>query len=189
MINWHVCTYLYNNFFSCLFLTKVFHNYLVLLESSLAVWEFWDWWQPAACINHRLDEVELYRQTSYCDLPHGPPSSEFMGKTFQAAQLTHERFLTIDHSCKIFFWDLPNWTSTDPWCVVTSVPLKKIVTCVGIYLLCLYHEFYGKFFFHIANSSCHKLWNEAYYISLLYLFIKIFLKTNTSYYLFKWDGR
>ena len=23
-------------------------------------------------------------------------SSEFMGKTFQAAQLTHERFLTID---------------------------------------------------------------------------------------------
>ena len=25
---------------------------------------------------------------------HG--SSEFMGKTFQAAQLTHERFLTID---------------------------------------------------------------------------------------------
>ena len=34
--------------------------------------------------------------------------SEFMGKTFQAAQLTHERFLTIDHSCKIFFWYLPN---------------------------------------------------------------------------------
>ena len=30
-------------------------------------------------------------------------SSEFMGKTFQAAQLTHERFLTIDHSCKICF--------------------------------------------------------------------------------------
>ena len=26
-----------------------------------------------------------------------------MGKTFQAAQLTHKRFLTIDHSCKIFF--------------------------------------------------------------------------------------
>ena len=30
-------------------------------------------------------------------------SSEFMGKTFQAAQLTHERFLAIDHSCKILF--------------------------------------------------------------------------------------
>ena len=30
-------------------------------------------------------------------------TSEFMGKTFQAAQLTHERFLTIDHSFKIFF--------------------------------------------------------------------------------------
>ena len=29
-------------------------------------------------------------------------SSEVMGKTFQAAQLTHESFLTIDH-CKIFF--------------------------------------------------------------------------------------
>ena len=39
-------------------------------------------------------------------------SSKFMGKTFQAAQLTHERFLTIEHSCKIFFWYLPNWTFT-----------------------------------------------------------------------------
>ena len=29
--------------------------------------------------------------------------SKFMGKMFQAAQLTHDRFLTIDHSCKIFF--------------------------------------------------------------------------------------
>ena len=25
-------------------------------------------------------------------------ASEFMGKMFQAAQLTHERFLTVDHS-------------------------------------------------------------------------------------------
>ena len=40
-------------------------------------------------------------------------TSEFMGKMFQAAQLTHKRFLTIDHSCKIFFLYLPNWTSTD----------------------------------------------------------------------------
>ena len=30
-------------------------------------------------------------------------NSEVMGETFQAAQLTHERFLTIDHSCKIYF--------------------------------------------------------------------------------------
>ena len=30
-----------------------------------------------------------------------PVVSEFMEKTFQAAQLTHEIFLTIDHSCKI----------------------------------------------------------------------------------------
>ena len=34
------------------------------------------------------------------------------GKRFQAAQLTHERFLTINHSCKIFFWYLPNWIYT-----------------------------------------------------------------------------
>ena len=32
--------------------------------------------------------------------------SEFMGKTFQAAQLTHERFLTIDHSYKMFFFNI-----------------------------------------------------------------------------------
>ena len=32
----------------------------------------------------------------------GTDISEFMGKTFQAAQLTHERFLTIDHSCNFF---------------------------------------------------------------------------------------
>ena len=44
-----------------------------------------------------------------------------MEKTFQGAQLTHERFLTIDHSCKIFFWYLPNWTSTDLWCVVLYI--------------------------------------------------------------------
>ena len=50
-----------------------------------------------------------------------PDGSEFMGKTFQAAQLTHERFLTIDHSYKIFFWYLPNWTSTNLWCVVPYV--------------------------------------------------------------------
>ena len=36
-----------------------------------------------------------------------------MGKTFQAAQLTHERFLTLYHSCEIFFWYLPNWPSTE----------------------------------------------------------------------------
>ena len=40
------------------------------------------------------------------------------GKRFKLPQLTHESFLTIDPSCKIFFWYLPNWTSTDLWCVV-----------------------------------------------------------------------
>ena len=43
------------------------------------------------------------------------------GKRFRVPQLTHESFLTIDHSCKIFFWYLSNWTSTDLWCVVLYV--------------------------------------------------------------------
>ena len=30
--------------------------------------------------------------------------SEFMGKTFQAAQLTYERFFTIDNSCNFFLY-------------------------------------------------------------------------------------
>ena len=59
-----------------------------------------------------LEKMHTMRETT---------TSEFMEKTFQAAQLTHERFLTIDHSCKIFFWYLPNWTSTDLWCVVLYV--------------------------------------------------------------------
>ena len=65
-----------------------------------------------------IETIELYR------VPEGrvqPTSSEFMGKTFQAAQLTHDWFLTIHHSCKIFFWYLPNWTSTNLWCVVLYV--------------------------------------------------------------------
>jgi hypothetical protein len=51
-----------------------------------------------------LEKMHTMRETT---------TSEFMEKTFQAAQLTHERFLTIDHSWKIIFWYLPNWTSTD----------------------------------------------------------------------------
>ena len=43
------------------------------------------------------------------------------GKRFKLPQLTHESFLTIDDSCKIFFWYLPNWTSTNLWCVVMYV--------------------------------------------------------------------
>ena len=43
------------------------------------------------------------------------------GKRFKLPQLTHESFLAIDNSCKIFFWYLPNWTSTDLWCVVLYV--------------------------------------------------------------------
>ena len=46
------------------------------------------------------------------------PLVNVWGKRFKLPQLTHESFLTIDHSCKIFFWYLPNWTSTNLWCVV-----------------------------------------------------------------------
>ena len=40
------------------------------------------------------------------------------GKRFKLPQLTHESFLTLHHSCKIFFWYLPNWTSTNLWFIV-----------------------------------------------------------------------
>ena len=43
------------------------------------------------------------------------------GKRFKLPQLIHESFLTLHHSCKIFFWYLPNWTSTNLWCVVLYV--------------------------------------------------------------------
>ena len=46
------------------------------------------------------------------------PVVNVWGKRFKLPQLTHAIFLTIDHSCKIFFWYLPNWTSTNLWCVV-----------------------------------------------------------------------
>ena len=39
------------------------------------------------------------------------------GKRFKLPQLTHKSFLTIDHSCKISFWYLPNWTFTNLWYV------------------------------------------------------------------------
>ena len=35
-----------------------------------------------------------------------PAINKFMGKRFQAAQLTHERFLILYHSSEIFFWYL-----------------------------------------------------------------------------------
>ena len=49
------------------------------------------------------------------------PIVNVWGKRFKLPQLTHESFLTLHHSCKIFFWYLPNWTSTDLWCVVLYV--------------------------------------------------------------------
>ena len=42
---------------------------------------------------------------------------------------------TIDHSCKIFFWYLPNWTSTDLWCVVLYVTgTKNMLTNIWMVL-------------------------------------------------------
>ena len=35
---------------------------------------------------------------------------------------------------------------------VTSVPLKKVVSCIFIGKLCLYYEFDGKFLFHMPNA-------------------------------------
>ena len=52
----------------------------------------------------------------------------------------------IKHCKKIDKFPLPN-----------VFPLKKIVSCIFIDSLCLYHEFYGKFLLHIANSSYQKL--------------------------------
>ena len=42
---------------------------------------------------------------------HQADLNKFMGETFQAAQLTHERFLTLQHSYEISLRYLPNWTS------------------------------------------------------------------------------
>ena len=51
-----------------------------------------------AWIERRKDCLKFQNSPYYM-----PQASEFKGKKFQAAQLTHERFLTIDHSFKIFF--------------------------------------------------------------------------------------
>ena len=77
-----------------------------------------------------------------------------MGKTFQAAQLTHERFLTIDHSCKIFFWYLPNWTSTNLWCVVlyatySTTHQRSVEVQFGRYQKNILQEWYM-----VKNLSC-----------------------------------
>ena len=56
-----------------------------------------------------------------------PVASEFMVKTFQAAQLTHEIFLTIDHSCKIFFLISAKLNFHQPWeCSAIIFKLKLL---------------------------------------------------------------
>ena len=59
--------------------------------------------------------------TTYILMFYVHNNSESMGKTFQAAQLTHERFATGVYSNKISFWHLTNWTSTNLWCVALYV--------------------------------------------------------------------
>ena len=103
-----------------------------MLRPYLKIWD-WDWIFGRAvkaisslCVRSPcMFDLYFYdwkHQTHLCHLSH---SSEVMGKTFQAAQLSHERFLTIVHSCKIFFWYLPNWTSTDLWCVSSVWQISK----------------------------------------------------------------
>ena len=50
-------------------------------------------------------KIDSAHKTVMHNRPYGSPECgyKFMGKTFQAAQLTHERFLALDHSCEIFF--------------------------------------------------------------------------------------
>ena len=68
------------------------------------------WW-PNKCSKHQV----LHSNTLYLLVVN------VWEKRFKLPQLTHESFLTLHHSCKIFFWYLPNWTSTDLWCVVLYV--------------------------------------------------------------------
>ena len=61
-----------------------------------------DWLSTRNYFWNNADSKYLAQSYSMIALIDVGGSSEFMGKTFQAAQLTHERFLTVDHSCKIF---------------------------------------------------------------------------------------
>ena len=54
--------------------------------------------------------------------------------------------------CQKLEFNHTSLSNLDFLCNITSVPLKKIVTCVGIYSLCLCNEFYRKFLFYIAKS-------------------------------------
>ena len=47
--------------------------------------------------------------------------------SFKIGTLTHERFLTIDHSSNLF-WYLSNWTSTNFWCVVVVCSIIRNIT-------------------------------------------------------------
>ena len=47
--------------------------------------------------------------------------------SFKIGTLTHERFLTIDHSSNFFLY-LSNWTSTNFWCVVVVCSIIRNIT-------------------------------------------------------------
>ena len=66
----------------------------------------------------RFVNIELFSRIDLCKghgcgSTHMIVSNKFTGKMFQPAQLTLERFLTLDYSWEMFFWYLPNWTSTE----------------------------------------------------------------------------
>ena len=88
--------------------------YVCVLEHNMPMKDYF----VTLYVEQKLDTSACLTSAKVDTVSHHTATSEFMGKTFQAAQLTHERFLTIDHSCKIFFWYLPNWTSTNLRCVV-----------------------------------------------------------------------
>ena len=85
--------------------SKIHHNHILGLEEVLKTCKL-----KSSCYCDVYSEYEKYEiedkfltsLLAFLSNVTAPDNSEFMGKTFQAAQLTHERFLTSD-SCKIFF--------------------------------------------------------------------------------------
>ena len=67
-------------------------------------------------LHHSIDGAHDFRDL--CNYCYALSVVNVWGKCFKLPQLIHESFLTIDHSWKTFFWYLPNWTSTNLWCVV-----------------------------------------------------------------------
>ena len=74
--------------------------FVICLLTLLAVLMLLGDSKPMSSVCPRLYFILLVEPKFYMHLMHFSRRldiSEFMGKMFQAAQLTHERFLTIDH--------------------------------------------------------------------------------------------